>query len=67
MKKITKTAMKKFGKLLKMNNAVDPAAPAFVWGKGVPGKPGATTNYDPELSIYESRVKCYGKAVAANA
>lgn len=67
MKKITKTAMKKYGKLLKLNNAIEPAAPASVWGKGVPGKGGATTNYDPELSIYESKVKCYGKAVAANA
>lgn len=67
MKKITKTALKKFGKLLKMNNAVDPAAPASVWGKGVPGKGGATLNYDAELSIYESKVRCYGKAVAENA
>lgn len=67
MKKITKTAMKKFGKLLKMNNAVDPAAPASVWGNGVPGKGGATTNYDPELTIYESKVRCYGKAVGVDA
>lgn len=58
---------KNYKKLLKMNNAIEPAAPASVLGKGVPGKPGATTNYDPELSIYESRVKCYGKAVAVNA
>lgn len=28
----------------KMINAVDPAAPASVWGKGVPGKGGSTTN-----------------------
>ena len=58
---------KNYKKLLKLNNAIEPAAPASAWGKGVPGKGGATTNYDPELSIYESKVKCYGKAVAANA
>ena len=48
MKKTTYTQtrkMKKYGKLLKMNNAVDPAAPASVWGKGVPGKGGATRNF----------------------
>lgn len=27
-------------------NAIDPAAPAAAWGKGVPGKGGATTNFD---------------------
>lgn len=35
---------KNYKKLLKMNNAIDPAAPASVWGKGVPGKGGATLN-----------------------
>ena len=28
-----------------MTNAVQPAAPASVWGKGVPGKNGKSTNY----------------------
>lgn len=28
----------------KLINAVEPAAPASVWGKGVPGKGGTTTN-----------------------
>lgn len=28
----------------KLSNAVAPAAPASVWGKGVPGKGGMTTN-----------------------
>ena len=55
MKKITKTAMKKFGKLLKMNNTVDPAASASVWGKGVPGKGGTTTNYDATMNDSEIR------------
>lgn len=27
-------------------NEIDPASPASVWGKGVPGKGGATTNFD---------------------
>ena len=55
MKKITKTAMKKFGKLLKMNNAIEPAASASVWGNGVPGKGGATTNYDATVNDGEIR------------
>lgn len=55
MKKITKTAMKKFGKLLKMNNAIEPAAPASVWGNGVPGKGGATLNYDATMNDSEIR------------
>lgn len=28
----------------KLTSAVEPAAPASVWDKGVPGKGGATTN-----------------------
>lgn len=28
----------------KLSNAVAPAAPASVWGKGVPGKGGMTSN-----------------------
>lgn len=37
---------KNYKKFLKANNAVEPAAPASVWGKGVPGKPGKTTNFE---------------------
>lgn len=33
-------------RIIKANNAVEPAAPAFRWGKGVPGKGGATTNFE---------------------
>ena len=35
---------KNYKKLLKANTAVEPAAPASVWGNGVPGKGGATLN-----------------------
>lgn len=37
-------------------NDIFPAAPADVWGKGVPGKGGATTNFDGTknaAAIYE--------------
>lgn len=27
-----------------ITNTIDPAGPASIWGKGVPGKGGATTN-----------------------
>lgn len=30
--------------MLRASNEIDPAAPASVWGKGVPGKGGMTTN-----------------------
>ena len=43
--------MKKF--TTKMTNAVEPPAPASVWGKGVPGKGGATTN----SSITENKIE----------
>ena len=33
-------------RILKANNAVEPAASASVWGKGVPGKGGATLNFE---------------------
>lgn len=36
--------MKNYIFTTKMTNAVEPAAPASVWGKGVPGKCGTTTN-----------------------
>lgn len=35
---------KNYKKILKANNAVEPAAPASVWCKGVPGKGGKTLN-----------------------
>lgn len=35
-----------YQRILKANNAVEPAAPASRWGKGVPGKGGKTTNYE---------------------
>lgn len=35
----------KNNKHMTMTNAVQPAAPASIWGKGVPGKGGKSTNY----------------------
>lgn len=35
---------KAYKKLIKLSNAVEPAAPASVWGKGCAGKGGKTTN-----------------------
>ena len=46
---------KNYKRILKANNAVEPAAPASVWGKGVPGKGGATLNYDATLNDSEIR------------
>lgn len=36
--------MKKYRFTGRMTNTVEPAAPASIWGKGVPGKGGVTTN-----------------------
>ena len=36
--------MKKHKFTVKMVSSVEPAAPSSVWGKGVPGKGGATTH-----------------------
>lgn len=36
--------MKKYRFTGRMTNAVEPAASASIWGKGVPGKGGVTTN-----------------------
>lgn len=36
--------MKKYIFIIKMSNAVEPAAPASVWGNVIPGKGGVTTN-----------------------
>lgn len=46
---------KNYKKALRANNAVEPLPPASVWGKGVPGKPGKTTNYDATLNDAEIR------------
>lgn len=43
--------MKKHKFTVKMVSSVEPAAPSSVWGKGVPGKGGATTN----ATIIETR------------
>lgn len=60
------TRHKKFiFKILKMNNAIDPAAPASVWGKGVPGKGGNTTNYDHALPDPVIWAKIYGRKAVA--
>ena len=55
---------KNYKKLLKLNNAIDPAVPTSVWGKGVPGKGGATLNsmipewmFKRELKDMEEGVK----------
>ncbi|MGM9683147.1 MAG: hypothetical protein ACI3XQ_06075 [Eubacteriales bacterium] len=37
---------KNYNRILRMNNSVEPAAPARVWGKGVPGKFGKSTNFE---------------------
>ena len=59
---------KNYKKILKANNAIDPAAPASVCGKGVPGKGGATTNHDFTMNDSEIKGIIYGrKEVAANA
>lgn len=47
-------------------NAIDPAAPASVWGNVVPGKGGATTNYDAELKDSECRKIVYGRKEGKN-
>ena len=36
--------MKKHAFTVTMSRSVDPASPAHIWGKGVPGKGGMTTN-----------------------
>ena len=43
--------------LLKANNAVSYAAPAFAWGKGVPGKGGKTTNFEIPEWMFEREYK----------
>lgn len=50
-------------RIIKGTNAIDPAAPASVWGNVVPGKGGATTNYDAELKDSECREIIFGRKV----
>ena len=45
--------MKKHTFTTKMVSSVEPAAPARIWGKGVPGKGGRTTN----SSISEKKIE----------
>lgn len=35
---------KNYKTMMKATNAIEPAAPASIWGKGVPGKGGKTMN-----------------------
>ena len=43
---------KAYKKLIKLSNAVEPAAPASVWGKGCAGKGGKTTNCETSDSMF---------------
>lgn len=54
---------KNYKKLIRMNNAIDPATTtARNFGfHPIPGKGGKTTNYDETLSINETRIKIYGR------
>jgi hypothetical protein len=58
---------KNYKKIAKMSNAIDPAAPASIWGKGCAGKGGATTNFDEALPVNEIRAKMYGRKDIENA
>lgn len=50
--------MKKNYKIfIKASNEVSPAAPASRWGKGVPGKGGATTNFAIPEWMFERELK----------
>ena len=42
---------KAYKKLIKLSNAVEPAAPASVWGKGCAGKGGRTCNCEGSDTI----------------
>ena len=52
---------KNYKNIVKMDNAIEPAAPMTVWCKGCAGKGGATTNFDETLSVNEIRTKMYGR------
>lgn len=40
---------------MRATNAIDSAAPASVWGKGVPGKGGITTNSSIQADLEASK------------
>ena len=48
---------KSYKKVVKLNNAVEPAAPASVWGKGCAGKGGKTTNHEGSDTIIYRELK----------
>lgn len=49
---------KNYKKIVKMNNAIDPAAPASVWGyKGCAGKGGATTNSSISDKMFQRELR----------
>jgi hypothetical protein len=48
---------KNYKKLLKANNAIEPAAPASRFGKGVPGKGGASTNSEIPEWMFKRELK----------
>ena len=48
---------KNYKRILKANNAVEPAAPASRWCKGVPGKGGKTTNYEIPEWMFQRELK----------
>lgn len=48
---------KSYKKVFKATNAVEAAAPASVWGKGIPGKFGASTNSVITAREYDREVR----------
>lgn len=48
---------KAYKKLIKLSNAVEPAAPASVWGKGCAGKGGKTTNHEIQESMIQREIR----------
>ena len=48
---------KNYKKLMKANNAIEPAAPASRFGKGVPGKGGASTNSEIPEWMFKRELK----------
>lgn len=57
---------KAYKNLIKATNAVEIAAPASVWGKGVPGKGGATTNFAIPDWMFDRELQEYKNGGAAN-
>lgn len=48
---------KSYKKLVRMNNAVDAAAPQKNWGRGVPKKGGRTTNSEIGEGMFHRELK----------